>query len=358
MPGSPEAQALQTKPIAVVTAEVSGDTPKVYNAVEILPPVKSSPRVPPALRGIDVTLLQSRAQLVQALTKTLPMNEYNLPAHIYRPDILDYTLFAEVNEAVTPEVHNAVEATDEAPEPSAIHTTTTTTDPRGSCDSGPTVADSSDRYEAMQDMLVSSTIVLQYHEGYPALPNGKPLWDRFDFEALEEFELFKQYLEQPGARQLALIVGAKHQDVQELFHLHYWSLRCLASDAFAVAHYQRLREQRILSTENAHYIACEKMITELTKRMTSIDWASVQDPRVFMELMEKLQKLQRLSLGLSANGQQQQVQSPSVELIMRKVTAANGGTQESKTDDSQFLELLADPELAGQAQELIMRINK
>lgn len=326
--GSPEGQARlekakeqAQKAQQALTGEILPKDPKDPTTAT----TPMSARIPGALRGIDVTKLQSRAQLVQALTQTLPMNEYNLPKFIYRPDLLDYTLF-----------QSALEITDEQL--------------------------ARERFLAMQDMLASATIELRYHEGYPSFENGRPFWDQFDCESLEEYELFKSYREQPGARQLGLVGPLSGLDMTELFHLHYWGLRCLAHDSFAIAHFQRLREQRVLSTENTHFLKTEELLQTLLKKANEIEWDAVKDPKAFVDIFDKLVKLQRLSLGLSSSGvsPNDAAKSPSLELIMRRITSANvTQTDEQKhASVGSMNDILGDPDLVQQAQELILRLNK
>lgn len=276
-------------------------------------------RTPGALAGVDLRAIQSRAELMIALNSRLPLNEYNLPKFIYRPDLLDYTLFNQ--EATTNE-------------------------------------EDRDRFIAMQDALNASTIVLQYHEGYPSLPSGKTFWSQFDYESVDEFALFEQYLKIPGARQLALL-GCDLETAQSCFHMHYWGLRCLAHDTFAVAHYQRLREQRILSTENTHYLRAEALLDKLYSMFGQLDFEVLQkDPVAFVKVMSELQKLQRTALGQSASNNNPEAKPQSLELIMRNLGAANSTVIEGSLASSSTDELLNDPTTAHQAQELILRMNK
>src|SRR5688500_17710558 len=60
-------------------------------------------RTPAPLRGIDFSQIQTRAQLLKALTVNVPVNEYNLPKFIDRADLLDqHSLSVAVESGVAP----------------------------------------------------------------------------------------------------------------------------------------------------------------------------------------------------------------------------------------------------------------
>lgn len=287
------------------------------------PSIALSYRVPSALKGIDLSAITSRPQLLASLTNNIPQNEYNLPRFLYRADLLDYTLF-----------------TQKASEDPQLET---------------------EHYREMQEQLDASTVPLEFYEGYPAL-NGSPIWYQLPFEAPTDFALFTKYLEIPGARSLALISNATNgltlQDLQELYHLYYWGYRSLAHDTFAIAHFQRLRQQRILNTDNVHFLEAERLLTTLQKQFNEIKWEMVQDPEVYVNLLEKVAKLQRLALGQSATNDKAQTQTPSLEVIMRTLTAQDPTIARTNSNTQKGAqEILSDPELTDAAQELIIRYN-
>src|SRR5579864_6094890 len=193
--GEEAAQALDQDPDINLPATIDYDVPE---------PIK----IPPALRPFVPTAefrpakLTSRTELMAQLTTNLPRNDIGLPLTLYRPDLLDYTLFNRVEEI-------------------------------------------QESIDALQEHLDAARVHLDYYEGYPALPDGNPVWGIFfDWESTADHDLFLRYLELPGARQLSFLVTTHTplQRVQELFHANYWSIRAQASDQFAVIHHQRLRE--------------------------------------------------------------------------------------------------------------------
>lgn len=338
-PQKSELKALETPQLEqyTPTPQVLSDECRVREGDIIPPPKKDGQnqnqnqnqtqeiafRVPNALRGIDLSSITSRAQLLCSLTNNIPQNEYNLPRFIYRPDLLDHHLFsAQKNE--DPLLEN-------------------------------------ERFREMQDQLDSATIKLDFYEGFPSI-DGSPIWQKLPFESPTDFDVFERYTKIPGARQLGNIVntssngGPTLQEAQELYHLYFWGFRTLAHDTFAIAHYQRLKQQRILSTDNVHFLEAEKLLSNLQAHFNEINWELVKDPQVFVTILEKVTKLQRMALGQSATGEKT-AQTPSLELIMRNLTAGQENLKPQESSQKGAMEILSDPTLTDKAQELIIRYN-
>lgn len=302
---------------------------------DILSPTeeKIEAKLPLALRGIDLNNISSRAELMAALTLGLPLNEYQMPKFIYRPDLLDPSLFC----------------------------------------GNPADSDNQEsRYREMQDCLTAAIIHLNYSEGYAAFEDGRPIWDQMHpFEDGASYSTFLQYIQLPGARQLSLLPShsTTYYDSSPemrgalLLHTNYWGLRAKAHDIFAVVHAQRMREQRILKTEDKHFLKAESLFNKLMTFEESLDWEEIsKDPKAFVELMEKLTKIQRTALGLSihGNGQGEGARTPSVEVIMRNVSRqATEGVDLVKREeaDVNVQKLLENPEMLERAQELILRFG-
>lgn len=290
---------------------------------ELLAPNKpsSNVQIPLALKGIDLKLIDSRSTLLCALTHNLPKNEYRYPKIIYNPAVLDAAVFR-----IGPD----------------------------------TPADVlSDKYSLMQDMLDAATIRVDYYEGYPTV-NGKPFWERLEWETPEEHDLFNAYLNQPGARQISLLPPEQKERAGELFHTNYWALRCGSNDTFAAIHYQRLREQRILRTDDKQFLVAEKLLKELETLQAEISWDALkEDPEAYVQVMERVFKIQRQALGNLENRKADDHGIQSVEMILRR-RAEQLGPQQQNEDDGilDITKLLADPNSAEQAQELILRVNK
>jgi hypothetical protein len=298
-------------------------------------------KVPIALRNVDLSAITSQASLLAVLTHNLPRNEYNLPKILYRPDILDYTIFQLPPRPLDPA----------APTCTSFHGGEKR-DPEG------TDSAQEQRFQLMQELLDASTIVLDYHEGYPSY-QGSPIWSQFPWESTQDYDMFRTYLNLPGARQLSLIGIDARQMASELFHVNYWGLRCLASDTFAVVHYKRMRERRILQTDDTHFLEAERILRLLIAQIHEVQWDTLrEDPKAFVEVMERVAKIQRAALGTTERRADDERTIPSVELIMRK--SAEHLAPLSQNEDVggvDIAKLLRDPKSVQDAQELILRIG-
>ena len=122
---------------------------------EVIPPNEQTPQRPIPLRGVDLEAVHSLPELMCVLTHNLPRNEYNMPKIIYRPDVLDVNAFHLSGED------------------SPATATTVFSLPIG--------GELTRKFRMMQDLLDASTIILDYHEGYPAI-KGNALWQKFEWE--------------------------------------------------------------------------------------------------------------------------------------------------------------------------------
>lgn len=273
------------------------------------------PSIPPSLRGVDLARVETRTDLMKDLTRVIPLNEYNLPLYIYRPDLVDIGMLLNSDKADLTEVG---------------------------------------------DMLNSAILHLDYSEGFPSI-NSFALWQQFPWESKEAYAAFLHYLDQPGARALHVIEAYTIELMTEYFHQNYWAFRALAFDMFKVAHHNRLRERRIMSTENLHFEESERVLKRVTQAIGQIsddDLAKV-DPSSLVGMMERLTNIQRKAAGLSQAGGKDEEKGgklQSVEVTMRKVAEVN--TPSRKADDSFDMDnLLSNPEAIDAAQDLIIKVT-
>jgi hypothetical protein len=299
------------------------------------PPGRLLPQPPTALRGINLSAIESRADLIRELTLGLPQNEFHLPRIIYRADILDWRLFA-LTEA---EAKAKAEAEAEDFDPELLRA----------------------RYETMQEYLDAATLYLSYAEGFPALPTGEPLWARMPFEDNDRYAAFTEYCHLPGARQTIKLSNQwPHDQVLQWFHEDYWSLRARCYDMMAAIHAAKMREQRIMACEDNHFLEAERIFARLQSLAAEVDWDLLkEDPAEYVAVMERVAKLQRMSLGLGSGATQQgkDISHESIEVTMRRVAQPNALTTR---EDSGFdvKQLLRNPEALASAQELVVRMQR
>jgi hypothetical protein len=221
------------------------------------------------LRIIQYSQVKSRVTLIEQLLRTIPHNEYGLPAFFYRPDLLDYTRFQTL----------------------------------------PTMEDAKE----LQELLAMSITNISYAQGFPSLGNGQPLWAQFDWETYEEYVLFTQYLEQGGIRSIhKMKEGATHlsliktslEQMHESFVLNYWNVRSRAYDLYQAAHEQRIRISKVMNTEDYHFSLAHKLLAKVAKRIDEFGDEDLEaiDPIAATKMLTELSKVQRVSIGLPAQG--------------------------------------------------------
>ena len=299
--------------------------------------IPSNSRMPQALRGANIASINSTWQLVAQLTANIPLNEYNLPIYVYRPDMLDYGQIVRT-----------------------LQSTPTTTGPARSAVAEAYLPAAKMDVLELEAHIDAAMLHLGYAEGFPTMPTGTPFWQQLDFEPRECYDMFIAYLELGGARQLSSMIGYPLELLQECFNLYYWSYRVKAFDLYRVAHHQKKKLQRMLKTEEDHFEVAERMLGKLRTYLDAaiIDEESVT-PEKAVNMLEKLVKIQRISVGLPANGESKENNAPRsmtpVNVIMQQIAAGNGQTRnEVPTVDL----LMEDPDAVDLAQELIIKMQK
>lgn len=274
--------------------------------------------IPAALRGIDLTKTIDRRTLIIGLTKNLPVNEFNLPIYLYRPDLIDITV------AQTSSID--------------------------------------EDYAPLTEMLRNAEVPLDYSEGFPAIESGTPIWGRLPFEEDIAFNAFLQYLDQPGTRMISLLDSYPPEDIRSWPALNYWQTRALAYDMYKVVHHHRLREHRILKLNDRHYIEAEKAFDKLAKalgdKLNDQEALKEMTPNEMIKAMESVVKIQRMAAGLSTTGQpkEENRSTTNVEVAMREVSQTS--TPQIVHDDNLDMStLLNDPKLLEKAQEVVIRVT-
>lgn len=289
---------------------------------------------PVILRGVNLTssAITSRSDLIAALTLNLPLNELHLPRLIYRADLLDWRLFVMPEELLSSPQHTLL-------------------------------GEAERRYSEMENYLSASTIHLSYAEGFPALPDGTPLWAKLPHEPSDHYASFTDYCVQPGMRQVARLQGRPTETYLQWFHEDYWAIRAKCYDMVGSIHAAKQRELRILNCEDDHYLESQKLFKRMQNLSAEVDWDYLkEDPKAFVDVLEKIVKLQRLSIGLSlsnsANQNAAESKVESLEVTMRKTLAPEAIEAEKYDEAINVKELLKSPEALATAQELVIRMTR
>lgn len=272
--------------------------------------------LPAVLRGLDVSKVETRTDFVRELSRTLPLNEYNLPIYIYNPAFLDISLLV-------------IEGRENAK-------------------------------QMLGDMLTNSIIYLQYDHGYPTLKDDMPIWSRLPWETTTGFEGFLQFLEQDGARGIHKIVSIAPDLLKEWYHENAWMYRARAYDAYLTAHHARLREKRIFSVQDNQYKKSEALLERVTKAIeskSSEHWETL-DADKLISAFARLAKVQQEALQIGAAKDGGVNVGSSVEVIMRKTADSQGQIRKVDNDMVDMESLLADPQALEAAQELIIKVNR
>lgn len=302
--------------------------------------------LPGVLGRLDHRQPRTSAQLIKQLALTIPRNELNLPVYIYRTDMLD----AEY-------VFNGLERILTS---TTAGSTSTTVPASGALSLGASS-------QEISDSINAARVVLDYKEGYPSTPDGAPLWQQLAFETPDAFDAFVQYLDLEGVRTLASLISYPMSMLQEWYHVNYWQIRIEAFDAYKLVHSRRQKIQRALRAEDTHFRMAERLLKTIHKRFDSI----VEDDLADYDLMklatvfEKLVKVQRISVGLSANGDKIEDdnprKNPAVQVIMQQTVKNNAGDAEIVGSESteQFVQAaLDDPQTFADMQSLILRMQQ
>jgi hypothetical protein len=258
----------------------------------------------------------TRGQLVQAVSKSIPHNEFGLPIFFYRSDYL----------------HSSTNA-------------------------------------YTQDDLNAAAVGLFYPDGYPTLESGHSFWSQLPHEPFPAYAAFKAYLDQAeelGIRQLDLLAlseGCEMATLQENYLEFYWSARARAYDLFQTAAEQRKRQLRIRKMENSHYDKAGAILAKLLEKFDQEDWIEEMSAKEAIDALETLVKVQRLSTGLtgqhaSSNTRDAAPVGASAELTIRQLVRG-AGVSERAADDfgSKLASLLTNEDDAMKIQELVLKVN-
>lgn len=299
--------------------------------------------MPPPLAGASSEIVSTRQGLVKHLSPSIPKTENGFPRFFYRADLLDHYRVQSFLVGLETEIASARQY--------QTPLLTTTAAPRAG--------------RGIQDMLDAATVHLEYDEGFPALPSGQPFWGKLPYETDAAYLAFaEKYLEIDGIRTHTdpSLDSYPPELLKEWFHCNYWSLRAEAYDTFRIAHYNKLRVARVTSMEDRHYRDAEKLYMKIMTALGSEQGQAAMmalagtEPDKALKMLQMTAQMQRVALGLPANGSlpEEQRRVQSVEVALR---SAQIDRSRDVSDQGLDPELFSDEKTLGMAQELILRVQ-
>ncbi len=270
----------------------------------------------------------ARGDLFRQLNLGLPLNQYNLPDFIYRVDMIPLNY-------------------------------------------GDYPADQKVQF------MNAAALEVTFEHGYPALFESKPFWEKLPSEPEDAFNAFMIYLELPEktahdnpVRMLPMIAELTKiplEDIVAYSHMYYWHWRGRAYDLFIIACHRKQRELRLMSVEGQHFKMAEKFLkrmetvieakfNQMESEEGAMDEIKLKDA---VDSMQKLVQIQRISVGLSANGvtQFEGPKHASSGDLMQHIAAESGKQEESSQRSPEMDRLLESPEDLARVQDLITRLH-
>jgi hypothetical protein len=176
------------------------------------------------------------------------------------------------------------------------------------------------------DRVVENAIMsIDFEEGMP-LADGVPIWERFDGEMVDYYNLFKQYKDMlyvGGTRALAKLsanTNIEGKNLAVLSKVYHWQLRCKAYDAFKRMEAQRKRQYEIEKLESKHMEASKTLLEAGLKYLD--DHPEQLNPKIALQMVQVAMKAGRLSLGLNADKPGSGDSAPSININQ---TSSGGG---------------------------------
>lgn len=290
-----------------------------------------------------VAVVADRLTTMARLASSLPENDLGMPMFIYRPDAI-------------PEDFDSLSPAQQA------------------------------------QIREAATMRLSYSEGFPTTPSGVLLWEQLDFEGGSEFLFFQTYLsmqETHGFRSIQILAresaersmkaraaSALTSEVEEHAHFqalyegtlahfnelltyHYWVARARAYDLVGQAAYRRIRNQRAMLLDNAHYHMLTGMMAKARARFERFSESDMDalNPVETVKIIKDISQMQRVAVGLPAAAPSEDHlpgsgESQGMEVHLRTIAKASSASR-ARADAGDFLN---DEETASQAQDLIIKM--
>lgn len=290
-----------------------------------------------------------RPSVMQQAHSKLPLNQLGLPVFFFRPDFLPMDRDNNLDDIYEADTH------------------------------------SHDITDAEWD---AAAIEISYAEGYPTIEAGTPLWERMDFEPLDAYGMFKQYLQQlkdgTGLRSLHSLAQSQTQpntntvqkpkrvyvslqliELNEMFYRYYWPQRVQAFDMFERVVLDKLREHRAITLDDTHFSHATKMLDLAMSYIdaeedSDFDGAMADDMsgKMALELAKVGMSVQRISSGLPAAAPRSEGrhgnQGRAVEVHVKQGIMHN---EEANKTTHMRDKILGSEEMTVMAQELVIRME-
>ena len=198
-------------------------------------------------------------------------------------------------------------------------------------------------------VVTDAIVPLNYGEGFPTTPEGLPVWERLEGEPFEHFQIFKHYrdsmhiaacydqrtnsnsnsnnnsnkqtrhdLDHPkslrAARTLhetAIFCGTPRSAVKLLSKLYHWTMRAKAYDLYRASMVEKIRAAEVDSMHSVHLNAAREIFNKC------LDWLDKNvdelNPKTALEWFQTAVQLERLSLGLSKDRPQGELDAERVD---------------------------------------------
>jgi hypothetical protein len=128
-------------------------------------------------------------------------------------------------------------------------------------------ADILQRPKLQQDAFINaSSIPLSMLEGYLSHSGITPVWDPLEHEPPSTYNAFKLYLNRPGCSLADVqeqLPQFDNRTIEEAYYFFYWKERSKACQLLRPVAAARLRDQRVIATEDAQYQLATHVLSQL-----------------------------------------------------------------------------------------------
>ena len=223
----------------------------------------------------------------------------------------------------------------------------------------------------------AAKIPLSLLEGYLSFNFNVPVWEQLDHEPSSYYSVFNAYLNMPVRDMYELSKGMPAMSpavMQSAYVLYYWEERSRAYDLLRPVAAAKLRDQRVLMTEDTHFQFSSRVLNQLGQELTQR--TEDQEGRPFagmtakhlIEAVSQMTEMQRIALRIPAKGARNfgdegmhMPQHASMERGLDASISMHDGEKEGSTKASNMRRkvdaaIASDPDKAADLQQAAMDI--